>query len=153
MATALLVFGVYVFAAAAKCASSASIECHRDRGGVICELRKMYPGGVAWTDRFQLSSAAVRPVTSWSRTGSRSYELLVLNSELEVGSSDEANGWAERMNELLDGRATDSGTIELAKPWYGGAFVLSALATLLSGAGALLLWGVFSEGRRRPARE
>jgi hypothetical protein len=78
---------------------------------------------------------------------------LVLNSELEVGSSDEANGWAERMNELLDGRATDSGTIELAKPWYGGAFVLSALATLLSGAGALLLWGVFSEGRRRPARE
>jgi hypothetical protein len=120
---------------------------------VACELRNLYAGSVASTERFQLSSAAVWAKSYWLR-GPRSYGLLVLNSELEVPSGDnDPQDLAARLNQLLDGKGTVTGTIPLKEPAYGSAVILSALAILLSGLGALLLLVAFF-GRRpsSPAR-
>jgi hypothetical protein len=73
------------------------------------------------------------------RTTSRYYDLLVLNSEIEVPSSD-PDGLAARLGELLDGKATAVPAIELRQPSYGIAALLFVLGAFLSGVGALAVW-------------
>ena len=149
MAMFLLGSGVCVAATAASCVYSSSLDCRREGSVVVCELRKSYPAGFTSTDRFELNSAAVKTESYWLRGSSRSYKLLVLNSELEVPSTgNDPDDLAARLNELLDGQAVVTGTIALKRPSYGSAVMLSALAVLLSGVGALVL-GILFFGRRR----
>jgi hypothetical protein len=149
----MLVGGISFGSTAASCAYRSSLDCRREGSVVVCELRRIYPGAVASADRFQLNSAWVKTVSYWLK-GPRSYGLLVLNSELEVPSTfTDPRDLAARLNELLAGKATVTGTIPLREPSYGDAIFLSAIAALLSGIGALLLWLSVGGKRSTPSSD
>jgi hypothetical protein len=135
----LLVGGVALFPLAASQAHHSSIACRREAHAVLCELRKVYPGSIATTDRLQLHSATVETRSYVLRGTPRSYGILVLNSEIEVPGSD-PGVLAARLAELLDGRATAVPAITLREPSYGIATLLGVLGALLSGCGALVVW-------------
>jgi hypothetical protein len=134
-----LVGGIALFPLAASQAHHSSIACRREAQAVLCELRKVYPGSIVTTDRFQLDSARVETRSYVQRTTSRYYDLLVLNSEIEVPSSD-PRGLVALLGELLDGKATAVPAIELREPSYGIAIFLFVLGAFLSGVGALAVW-------------
>jgi hypothetical protein len=142
----LIGFGIMVGDTALSLANSSSLLCHRERGSVLCELRKVYPGGWTTVDRFPLTSVSAEQRESFSvRNQSGSYyEILVLNSEIELGTG--GNSWrlATVLNELLSGEASSSGPIRLRQPSYGDAFFLALLAALLSGVGALVMLAVLT---------
>ncbi len=147
--------GIWTGALAASLTYRSFLECRGESGVVVCELRKVYPGGLTSTDRFQLNSAAVEPrrFSLHKDPRSRSYELLVLNSELELPSSrDDPDDLAPRLNELLDGKASATGSIHLIDPSFGAAVPLACLAVLLVAKGALMLRVILRERRLSPAR-
>jgi hypothetical protein len=144
----LLVGGVALFPLAASQAHHASIACRREAHAVLCELRKVYPGSIATTDRLQLDSATVETRSYVLRGSSRSYDILVLNSEIEVPGSD-PDVLAARLGELLDGRATAVPAITLREPSYRIATLLFVLGALLLGCCVLVVWVQLVWNRRR----
>ena len=155
MATFALGAGICLWDAAAYCVSRWSLDCRREGGVVGCELRKLYPGAIASTERFRLNSAVVEQRSSWNRGSFDWYGVLVLNSDVEVPSSrSDPHDLAARLNQLLDGKLTVTGPMQLTVPSYGHALILSVLAVLLSGSGAFRMWiAVFGERPSRPAHD
>jgi hypothetical protein len=139
VALCALVGGIALFALAVSQAHHSSLACRREAQAVLCELRKVYPGSFETTDHLRLNSATVETRSYVLRGTSRSYDILVLNAELEVPGSD-PDVLAARLGELLDGKATAVPAITLREPSSGIATILFVLGALLSGCGALVVW-------------
>lgn len=146
-----LVGGVALLGLAADSTHRSSLACRRDSGRALCELRKVYPGSIVTTDRVELSSVAVDTRSYVLRGSSRSYKILVLNSDLDVPGGGDPDVLAGDLNGLLDGKTTAVPPIQLREPSYRVALILLVLGALLTGIGALGLV-LLVAGPKRAAR-
>jgi hypothetical protein len=154
---ASLIFGAAMFWQLPPMFAHSALSCRREADGVSCEIRRAFPGPIAFTDRFRLESAEVEPRRAVSYRGTSHFNVLVLNRDVTVPSSralgSDADSIAARLNGLLDGKLAAVPAIPLTAPTYFSGTLLGVLATLLTALGAFLLWGVLSSGRRPPGQK
>jgi hypothetical protein len=135
----MLVGGLALLPLAAGSAHRTSLACRREPSAVLCEVRKTYVGSIVTTDHVRLDSVMVDTRSYVLRSGTESYQILVLNSDFDVPGDGDPHVLAARLRELLDGKTTEVSAIRLREPSYGVAILLFAFGAFLSGVAALIL--------------
>lgn len=132
--------GIYMLSDSVSVSYRSTITCGRERGVVSCELRRVYPGSLTTTEQLELRSAyvAARRYTSGRRRHG-TYDILVLNSEIELDRAANKGFVAAQLNNLLQGKIPALTAAPLERPQPYVAILFLFLGTVFSLGGILSL--------------